>query len=204
MHFQEFKGKLKDFKVFSVSDIRKVDAQFYPARLTEWQKKGLIKKIRRGYYVFSDLVIREEELFLIANRIYTPSYVSFESALSYYGLIPEGVYTITSACGKKTARFHATVGEFSYRHIKPPLLFGYHLQKLGNQTYKIADREKTVLDYLYLNPSIVSDADFHEWRFNSQEFMKSADMTKMHKYAKAFHSARLMQRLEQFLIKVKK
>ena len=105
MYFQDFKAQLKDFQIFSISDIRKADPRFYPARLSEWQKKGYIKKLRRGYYIFADAILNEAALFLIANRLYMPSYVSFESALSYYGLIPEGVYSVTSACGKKTSSF---------------------------------------------------------------------------------------------------
>lgn len=200
MQYQDFKEQLKNFVVFSVSDINKIDPDFYPARLGAWQKKGYIKKLRRGYYMFSDVAPNEEAFFLIANKLYAPSYISFESALSYYGLIPEGVYSITSACGKKTARFKAPVADFAYRKVKPQLLFGYNLQKHGNQAYKIADMEKAVLDYLYLNPTIAQEADFHEWRFNSQEFLARADLAKMREYAKQFKNKRLIERLEKLII----
>src|SRR5437763_1371478 len=86
MHYQALKEQLKNFSIFSVSDIRKIDPKFYPARLSEWQKKGILKKLRRGYYMFADATLNEQALFLIANHLYPPSYVSFESALSYYGL----------------------------------------------------------------------------------------------------------------------
>ena len=203
MQYQALKEQLKSFIVFSISDIRKIDQKFYPARLTEWQEKGYIKKLRRGYYMFADAVLNEEALFLIANRLYTPSYVSFESALSYYGLIPEGVYSVTSACGRKTSRFHAPIAEFVYRKIKPQLLFGYHLQKWGGQGYKIAEIEKAVLDHLYLNPKIANEADFHEWRFNSREFLDRADLAKLHTYAEAFSIKSLSVRLEKLLMLIK-
>lgn len=204
MQYHALKEKLNNFRVFSVSDIRKIDPRFYPARLTEWQKKGYIKKIRRGYYIFANEDLNEESLFLIANRIYAPSYVSFESALSYYELIPEGVYFITSASGKKTSRFHTPIAEFTYRRMRPQLFFGYILQKQGDQAYKIAEIEKAVLDYIYVNPRIVQDADFHEWRFNGEEFLARADIQKFGKYAKAYNNKGLLARAERFLTLIKK
>jgi predicted transcriptional regulator of viral defense system len=199
MQYQVFKEKLKDFSVFSLSDIRKIEPSFHRRRLNEWQEKGYIKKLRRGYYIFADVIENEEMLFLIANHLYTPSYISFESALSYYGLIPEGVYSITSASGRKTARFSTPIAEFAYRKIKQGLLFGYRLQKLGNQSYKVAEIEKVVLDYLYVNPHIAEEADFHEWRFNSAEFLAKADLSKLFEYAEEFQSKILLSRLKKLL-----
>ena len=193
MHYQEFKEQLKNFTVFSLTDIRKIEPKFFRARLNEWQTKGYIKKLRRGYYMFTDTAINEETLFLIANRLYAPSYVSFEMALSYYGLIPEGVYSVTSAATQKTAKFTTPIAEFTYRKLKPSLLFGYNLEKQNGQGYKIAQMEKALLDYLYLNPKIAGEADFHEWRFNSEEFLARADMLKLNAYAEAFHNKRLFR-----------
>src|SRR5579864_6761878 len=102
MRYLDLKNQLNDFIVFSLKDIRKLDSSFYNRRLSEWRRKGYIKMVRRGYYIFSDLKLSEDVLFLIANRIYSPSYVSLESALSYYGLIPEGVLSITSVSTRKT------------------------------------------------------------------------------------------------------
>lgn len=203
MKYQELKEQLKNFTVFSLSDIRKIETNFYRRRLNEWQGKGYIRKLRRGYYMFTDIAMNEETLFLIANRLYSPSYVSFEMALSYYGLIPEGVYSVTSASSKKPTKFKTPIAEFSYRKIKPALLFGYRLGKLNGQGYKIAEMEKAVLDYLYLNPKIANEADFHEWRFNSEEFLAKADMKKLNEYASAFGSKRLTARLKKILIFMK-
>ena len=200
MKYQTLKEQLKNFTVFTLSDIRKIEPKFYRARLNEWQKKCYIKKLRRGYYMFADTILNEETLSLIANKLYAPSYVSFEMALSYYGLIPEGVYSVTSATTKKTARFKTPIAEFSYRKIKPSLLFGYRLEKQNGQGYKIAQMEKAVLDYLYLNPKIIEEADFHEWRFNSKEFLARADARKLNEYAEAFHNKRLTARLKKLLV----
>jgi len=203
MQYYEFKEQLKDFAVFSLTDIRKIEPGFYRRRLSEWQDKGYIKKLRRGYYMFADTALNEETLFLIANKIYGPSYVSFEMALSYYGLIPEGVYSITSATGKKTIKFETPVGEFSYRSLKPNLLFGYNLETLwqaqGKQAYKLAEMEKAVLDYLYLNSKSTTKADLQEWRFEGRDFFARADIDKFNRYLKAYNSPALEKRAKEFI-----
>ena len=185
--------------MFSVHDLRKMGPSLYRPQLSQWQEKGYIKKVRRGYYVFSDLELNESMLCLIANRIYAPSYVSFETALSHYGLIPEGVYTVTSATTKKTSRFATPIAQFHYHTVKPQLFFGYQLEEWRGQQYKIADIEKTVLDYLYLHPTISQEADFHEWRFNSKVFLESADCKKFQRYAELFHNTRFSARAEILL-----
>jgi predicted transcriptional regulator of viral defense system len=199
MRYQDLRQKLGDFVVFSLVDIRKIEPKFLRRRLNEWQDKGYIKKLRRGFYAFSDLALNEETLFLIANRLYLPSYVSFETALSYYGLIPEGVYSVTSAATKKTANFKSPVANFMYHRIKPRLYFGYRLEKKQGQGYKIAEMEKAVLDYLYLHPEIVREADFHEWRFDGKEFLAKADLAKMRRYAAEFGNRQIPKRLEKLL-----
>ena len=203
MQYQVFKEQLKDFGVLSIADIRKIDPKFYSPRLSEWQRKGYIKKLRRGYYMFSDMSLNEEMLFLIANHLYAPSYVSLESALSYYGLIPEGVYSITSISSKKTARFRTPIADFTYRKVRSSLLFGYHLQKIRGRGYKIAEMEKAVLDYLYLNPNIANEADFYEWRFNGGEFLAKANISKLYEYAKEFRQKSFLERLEKLITLIK-
>jgi predicted transcriptional regulator of viral defense system len=206
MQYNQFKEQLKDFTVFSTTDIHKVYPDFHRRRLNEWQDKGYIKKLRRGYYMFADTQLNEERLFLIANRLYAPSYVSFEMALSYYNLIPEGVYSITSATSKKTEKFKTPIGEFSYRSLKPQLFFGYSLQQVNpstslgaGQQYKLAEIEKAVLDYLYLNPKSARKGDLQEWRFNAQEFLARVDMEKFNRYVKVFNSPSLERRAKQFI-----
>jgi predicted transcriptional regulator of viral defense system len=121
MRYIDLENLFKDFTIFSLSDIRRIDASFHRRRLNEWQDRGYIKKIIRGYYISSDLEIDEHVLFEIANRIYRPSYISLETALSYYHLIPESVYGISSASTRRTYTFKTPIGEFSYKTIKPQL-----------------------------------------------------------------------------------
>ena len=136
MQYIELKESLKEFTIFSLADIERIDSNFYRRRLNEWQDKGYIKKIIKGYYIFSDLELSENILFEIANRIYSPSYISFEMALSYYHLIPESVYGITSASTRRTYKFKTPIAEFSYRTIKHNLFFGYNLINYGHKCFK--------------------------------------------------------------------
>ncbi|GAI40673.1 unnamed protein product [marine sediment metagenome] len=66
MKFLELKNELKDFAIFSLNEIRTIDPNFHRRRLNEWQDKSYIKKVIRGYYIFSDLQLSEEILFKIA------------------------------------------------------------------------------------------------------------------------------------------
>lgn len=199
MRFNDFKSQIEPLLVFSLADIRKIEPNFYRSRLNNWQKKGYITKLRRGYYIFTGTIPREEALLVIANRLYSPSYVSFETALSRYGLIPEAVYSITSASTKKTSAFKSPVANFIYHRIKPGSYFGYRLERFNDRNYKIAEMEKAVLDYLYINPRIVREADFQEWRFNSREFMQKADLAKLRTYAAAYDNKQQVKRVEKLL-----
>ncbi len=204
MRFIEFKKNLENFIVFSLNDIRKIKIDFDLRRLNEWQNKGYIKMIRRGYYVFSDLNLNESTLLLIANKIYLPSYISFEMAFSYYSLIPEAVYGITSATSKKTNRFKADFGEFIYHHIKPELMFGYKLVKYQNHNFKIAEIEKALLDYFYINSHLKTENDFIEMRFNAGEFRKQTNTERLQRYLVVFNNKSMEKRIKRFLKYIKK
>jgi len=199
MKFIDFKEKLKGFEIFGLADIRKIAPGFDFRRINEWMAKGYIKKIRRGYYIFSDISLNECALFLIANTIYNPSYISLEMAFSLYGLIPEAVYGITSVTPRKTNRFKTDIGIFSYKHIKPSLMFGYELRERNNRRYLVAEIEKALLDFLYFNPQIADVRDFEGLRFNSSEFKAKADMARLKKYLDAFGVRALAARVNSFL-----
>jgi predicted transcriptional regulator of viral defense system len=199
MTYLAFKENLRNLIVFNLNDIRKIDAVFDLRRLSEWQDKGYIKMVRRGHYVFADLTINEENLFLIANKIYSPSYISMEMALSYYNLIPEAVYGITSVSTRKTNDFRTELGEFSYRHIKPALMFGYKLISHKDYNIKVAEMEKAILDFFYINPHLEKENDFAGLRFNSDEFDAQADKNKIKNYLAAFSNKKLEKRFNIFL-----
>lgn len=199
MHFIELKQRLAGFNVFSLSDIRKDEPAFHRRRLNEWQDKGYIKKIIKGYYIFSDLNLDEKALFEIANRIYDPSYISFEMALSRYGIIPESVYGLTSASTRRTRVFRTGIADFIYKTIKPELFFGYTIAGGNGSRYKIASCEKAVLDYLYLNSSIKRPDDFAAIRVNRENFYKTVDERKIGEYLDRFENRALEKRVSGLL-----
>lgn len=198
MHYIEFEKKMRAFPVFSLADIRQAEPGFDRRRLSEWQDKDYIRKVIKGYYIFSDLALNENALFEIANRIYAPSYVSFEMALAYHGLIPESVYGITSASTRKTMRFKTTLGEFSYRAIQSKLYFGFEYLVRGGRHYKIASAEKALLDYFYLHPEL-SDADsFREMRVSREIVLEKINHKKLISYAGVYAQKSLKRRVKEF------
>jgi len=137
MRFMQFENDFRDFPVISLADIRGLDSNFDRRRLSEWREKGYIRKIIKGYYIFADADMDENRLAVIANRIYRPSYVSLETALSHYHLIPENVYLVTSLSTRRTALFESPVGRFSYRTVKREFFFGYTLRPGGAKLARV-------------------------------------------------------------------
>ena len=199
MQFFELKNKLKDLIIFSIKDVEKIDKSIHSPRFVEWQTKGYLKKIIRSYYVLADLNINESVLFTIANKIYKPSYVSFEMALSYYRLIPESIYGITSATTRHTYKFKTDFAPFIYKRIKPKLMFGYKLVEYNDQVYKIAEIEKALIDFFYIKPDIKKDEDFEELRIDKQSLLEQVNFGKLNSYLKVIDSDVLSRRVRKFI-----
>lgn len=109
-------------------------------------KSGLLIRLKKGMYTLKTDQPSEKE---IANSLYQPSYISFEYALAYYGLLPEMPYTVTSATTKATRNFTIASTSFSYRSIKTSIFTGYSLVTPADHSFLIADQEKAYLDYFY-------------------------------------------------------
>src|SRR3989338_10729588 len=149
MNYLALRQLQKHMPFFSLASIRLQEPHFRVDQLMRWQKKGYIRTIIRGWYIFADQTVTEELLMLMANKLVSPSYISLESAFSLYNLIPEGVFQITSITSKKTQQFNSDLATLNYRHLKSPLLFGYHLRDTAFGKINIADLEKAILDFLY-------------------------------------------------------
>ncbi len=108
--------------------------------------EGLLVRLKQGSYVLKTDPPDEEE---IANALYKPSYLSFEYALSKYGIIPESIYSITSATTKPTRLFTSDDKAFSYYTIKADVYTGYILDKKEGRGILIAEPEKALTDFLY-------------------------------------------------------
>lgn len=199
MQFIEFQNQLLEYYVFSLKDILKVLPDFKRIQLDRWAKKGYLRKIKRSFYCFDYQKLNRDFLFCAANKIYAPSYVSLEMALKFYGLIPEEIFQITSVSTKKIAGFETDIGNFRYRHITPSLYWGYRLVEFGKQKILIAEPEKAVLDYLYVNPNLKTAADFEGMRINIDEFKRQINQEKLQKYLETFENRALTRRAGIFL-----
>jgi predicted transcriptional regulator of viral defense system len=200
VNFRDFQLHAKDLPVFNLNDVRKFDPDFHRQQLNDWLNRGYIQSLAGGFYLLADVQVDESYLFMLANRIYEPSYISRESALAYYLVIPESVLVVTSVSSRKTKQFDSEWGRFSYSSIKPALMFGYRVVVLEKMTkYKIASLEKAVLDYLYWNNRIDSYDDFAGLRWNKQELLRLEDNPLFKKYLKIFDNKALDRRADQLM-----
>ncbi|MDH5400715.1 MAG: hypothetical protein OEX02_21355, partial [Cyclobacteriaceae bacterium] len=124
-------------------------------------------------------------------------YVTLESALAFYNLIPEGVFMTTSVTTRNTARYRTPVGYFEYSHIKPSLFFGYRLVQTNDLTYKIASPEKAILDFFYARKH-ATESSIEEIRFNEWAIKDLIDFDLLEKFLLIFDSKILYKRIGIF------
>jgi predicted transcriptional regulator of viral defense system len=182
--------------VFSVLDIEKSFPGFETENLLNWQRKGYLVRVRNGWYSLSGTVRSRQDLYYVANRIYHPSYLSLETALSHYGWIPEGVFSFSSVTTRKTQAFESPLGAFFYRSLKPSLYFGYKILAVGGLNIRIAEPEKTILDFFYFRSDIRDMEDLASFRFNIFDMKQTLDMVKLADYASLFQSRSLDKKVE--------
>lgn len=200
MKYRFFENQVRALPAFNLNDVRKIDSGFYKQQLWYWVNKGYIKPFAGGYYMLVDKPVNESYLFMMSNKIYEPSYVSLESALAYYQVIPEAVLGVTSVSSRKTKWFDSSWGRLSYRSLKPELMFGYQIVKQDKEIkYKISKIEKTVLDYLYLNAGINSREDIEGLRWNKQEILNLENNTLFWEYLDIFDNKALRNRVNLLL-----
>jgi predicted transcriptional regulator of viral defense system len=134
-----------------------VDPDDVRRQLSRWVKAGRILQLRRGLYALTLPYRRANpHPFLVANMLKPGSYVSLQSALAYYGLIPEYTGQTLSLTNQSPARWRNTLGDFRFRHLAAQLLFGYQQVSLpSDQQAFVALPEKAILDLVHLT----SDGD---------------------------------------------
>jgi len=187
------KTKAKKLFIFTATDVR---ALFGVSRvaaiglLHRYKKRDFIVQIKRGLYVFPDNLPPDV---YIANKLYSPSYISLEFALSYHGIIPENVYEITSVTTKATRRFKALGKIFSFRKIKKAAYTGYEIQKQKGLNFHIADAEKAFVDANYLR---MKNKQKPISRFNKEKI----NSVKALRYAKLFDNPKLISIIKTTLL----
>lgn len=121
-------------------------------QLSRWVKAGSLLQIRRGLYTFSDAYGQTRpHPFALANQMKKASYVSLQSALAYYQLIPEYVAQVTSITTGRPETVSNPLGDYIFKHVKKELFFGFQtIEMVKGQSIFIAKPEKALLDLVYL------------------------------------------------------
>lgn len=169
----------KEIKIFSPRNLSTIfGTSLRGARgfLSYNTKKGALVRLKRGFYALKRNLPSD---FLIANTIYQPSYISLDTALSYYNIIPETVYSITSVTSKPTREFIILNKSFPYTKIKKEAFGGYLTKKIGRETVFIAEPEKALADLLYL-------VSLGKRLINERINTKHLELRKVEEYAKLF------------------
>ncbi len=163
MKYSDFKNKVRHYPIFRSNIFGHISQNTNQLRsqMTQWVQKDHVIPLKRGLYTLneSDRQANFSRSFL-ANQLCTPSYISLETALSYYGLIPEGVFATTSITTKKTQTFKNIYGEFTYSHVKLPL-YTHFIQKQDefNNTFLIATPEKALIDFFYFKTRFIQTVE---------------------------------------------
>ncbi|OHD64480.1 MAG: hypothetical protein A2176_05960 [Spirochaetes bacterium RBG_13_51_14] len=155
-------------------------------QISRWVKMHRLVRLKNGLYALKGPLDRGKiPAFYIANRLYSPSYISLESALSFYSLIPEIAFALTSVCSKPTRKFSVMQTSYVYRSVQPKFLTGYVVEKEMGFSIRLAEKEKAVVDYLYF--TIVDKTDPLE-RLD----LGGLDRKKMYGYASLLKEEKLM------------
>lgn len=181
----------KGVRLFSPADFQRVFGVSLRAT-QEFIKdhcEDLFLKIRNGLYALRSDPPAEEA---IANRLYAPSYISFEYALARYSIIPESVYTITSATTRITREFVVNNKSFMYSHIKKQVYRGYRAEKMGGMTVLIAGPEKSLVDYLYF-------VDLKRKTLNERLDVRRVKKKAVMEYARLFGRKSLIKLVKEIL-----
>ena len=161
------------------------------AKLRRMVKSGEYTKVIRGLYETDSSVSG----YLLAGSIYGPSYLSFDFALSFYGMIPETVYTFTSATydKKKKKFFDTPFGNFSYQDV-PKDVYPYEISfaSEGEYTFQIATPEKAICDKLYAIRPVrsirgMTQLLIEDLRIN-EEILRTLDVGKIENMADKYHT----------------
>ena len=164
---------------FSLGDLEKVLDQRRPSlyvtlhRLVDY---GVLLRLRRGVY---QVVLQAPALARIANTLVYPSYLSFESALSRYGILSQAPYTLAFATPRRSR--HLTLGETSvqFHQLKGDLFFGYTLV----EGLYLAEPEKALLDQCYLASRGLAELTWEELD------LAALDQGRLREYADRFPPA---------------
>lgn len=182
--------KEKEISLFTLEDFARIfnikNENTLYKKIQRLEKKKIIKKLIKGKYYF---VFNQPDDFLMANFLYYPSYISLESALSFYGIITGFPYRITSISIKKARKIIIDNKEFSYSKIKNDLYWGFEKK----DKFLIAEPEKAFLDYFYFASKGLTNLDFDDF------YLKTINKKKLLLYVSRFKEKKLLKIIEKIL-----
>ena len=202
MKWESLLGIVADKPIFSTAQLlpRNESPQQARLQLSHWVKDGRLIKLRRGLYTLNP---REQgrswHPFLIANLLQPGSYVSVQSALSFYGMIPEYVPVTTSVGPGRQETLRNSLGSFWFRHVPVKMLCGYsQIEVMPRQFVLMASPEKALLDLIYLTPGADCVEFLSELRLQNPEaigFPKLLDLAQRIGKPKLIRAAQLIEPL---------
>lgn len=184
MEFGKLLKILRDEPVFESSLLFAGDVQpeYIRLQLDRWVKAGKIHQLRRGVYVLASPYQKQKpHPFLVANMLQKPSYISLQSALSFYGMIPDIVNETSSVTTVRNERLNTQLGVFEYRYINKNFFGGYRLNELGEQQAFVATPEKAILDLIYLQPGGDDPTYISELRLQNLENLNIEELRRQGK-----------------------
>ena len=197
MNYLEFKSKMFDLGCFNIHQVYAWKPGFDRNNFVRWTKKGLLIRLRQGYYTFPEYKGKPDFVMYVANRIYHPSYVSLHTALAFYGMIPEAVIQVTSVTSLKTAGFKNDLGEYVYKSVHQELMFGYDLKPIaGDLTLQLARPEKALIDLLYLYPFYNSGQALSDLRLDEDFLRGDLDLRLLENYTLKYNNKSLETRVQ--------
>ncbi|MCU0378148.1 MAG: hypothetical protein MUD02_04595 [Bacteroidales bacterium] len=197
MNFIEFRNRFLSLASFTTNQVYASYPRFNRNNLGRWVRQGYLVRLRQGYYAFPEYQESPEYALYFANIIYKPSYISLHTALSFYGIIPETVPQITSVTTLKTIKFSNDFGEYSYKSIKPDMMFGYDLREMdGGRRIMFATPEKALIDLLYLYPFYNTERDLEELRLDESFMEEDLNAERFTEFSHRIGSKALSNRID--------
>lgn len=173
MEFTELLEIVGDEPVFETGlllagDVDPADVQ---RQLSRWTNAGWLYQLRRGVYALAPPYQKTKpHPFVVANALVRASYVSLQSALAHYGMIPEYTPVVTSVTTARPAHWETPLGDYQFRHVKAAWFHSYERLDVGGAQWAfVATPEKALLDLIYLQPGGDSPAYLSELRLQPLE-----------------------------------
>ena len=197
MNYVTLRERFHAFACFSNEQVMAAFPRFDRGNYSTWLGKGYIKRLRRSWYAFADVAGTPGRGDYFAGRMYSPSYLSCEYVMARTGLIPESVVQFTSVTSLKTASFKNDFGEFSYRSVKPELMFGYGVEHVGDGLpVNVATPAKALCDFLYINSQYDTPEEIEALRLDVDVLEEISRDSALDGVADRFGSRALVRRIK--------